>query len=178
MGNGCARRIVSRGVRRLLVAGLTAGIVAVAPGGAATDAATVDPSSTLIDEVGPGWTLVDAGTPGQLGLTTRRFTNEHGALQVSFVPMPPSIDPRIFLTQLATVTVDLPPVEGLGIPDSLAFGGGDPAGEQVHAAFVAAETGAIVVVLHTQEGADWQPVELLRSVAAAQLERAGGSVAR
>ena len=179
MGNGRLRRAAAHAGRAVAVAllalgAITAATMVVPVSGAAS--APADPATTLLDEVGPGWTLADAGTPGRLELTTRRFTHDHGEISVSFVPMPPEIDPRLFLPQLARVVADVPPIEGLGIPDSLAFGGTAADGSGSHVVFFAAEPGAFIVTLTSDPDADWDPVELLRSVAEAQLDRAGGPV--
>ena len=66
-------------------------------------AAAPDASTTLLDEIGPGW-VVDASSSstGSLGLTTRVFTNEYGRLELSMLPTPPSIDPRTFVRQIAS----------------------------------------------------------------------------
>ncbi len=137
--------------------------------------AAPDASTTLLDEIGPGW-VVDASSSstGSLGLTTRVFTNEYGRLELSMLPTPPSIDPRTFVGQIASAGLGVPEIEGTGLPDSVAFGGGEPGREQLHILLFAARGGAFIFQLATSPGADWAPMTLLVTLAELQIERAGG----
>ncbi|MGD9704333.1 MAG: hypothetical protein AB7Q42_21660 [Acidimicrobiia bacterium] len=163
------RRSSHRGAAALAAA-FAAAVLAASP----ASSAPPDASDSLLDQIGPGWVADEAAaSTGALGLTKRVFTNAHGRLELSVLPTPASIDPRMFVTQMASAGLGVPEIENTGLPDSYAFGGGDPGGEQVHILLFAANGGAFVFRLDTSRGAAWEPMALLVELAEQQIERAG-----
>jgi hypothetical protein len=158
----------------LLVAGWA--LAAVAFTGPALGA---DDSSILLDDAGPGFQRGE-DVPGRLGATTRTFLHANGQLQLTVIPLSEGIDVHQMFDLVAQVEV--PGLAQIDVPDLplarwFAQEGVDPARSPVAFVAFASRSSIFTLLLTSDDVSALPPLTTVRTLARAQLDRAGGGPA-